>query len=100
MDLARLDTGPRSVAFAGSLVESFRASDVRMHPQPWGEAGFTVLRAADIPSVLLEIGFMSDERDLRNILDADWRAAMQGALVEAILTWADEDAARRVQARQ
>ena len=100
MDLARLDTAPRSIAFAGSLVESFRAADVRMHSQPWGEAGFTVLRAADIPSALLEIGFMSDERDLRNILDPAWRAAMQAALVTAILDWADADAARMAQVRQ
>lgn len=100
MDLARLDTAPRSVAFADQLVDSFGAAGVRMHSQPWGEAGFTVLRAADIPSALLEIGFMSDERDLANILNADWRAAMQGALVAAIVAWADADAARMAQARQ
>lgn len=100
MDLARLDTGPRSIAFAGGLVDSFRAADVRMHSRPWGEAGFTVLRAADIPSALLEIGFISDERDLRNILDPGWRAAMQAALVTAILDWADADAARMAQVRQ
>jgi N-acetylmuramoyl-L-alanine amidase len=59
-----------------------------------------VLRAADIPSILLEIGFMSDERDLENILDAEWRARMQAALVEGILAWADADAARMALARQ
>lgn len=100
MDLARLDTAPRSADFAGTLVESFGAAGVRMHSHPWGEAGFTVLRAADFPSVLLEIGFLSDARDLANILDPDWRAAMQAALVDAILTWADADTARRALARQ
>jgi N-acetylmuramoyl-L-alanine amidase len=53
---------------------------LRLHRRPRGEAGFTVLRAADIPSVLLEIGFMSDG-DLENILDPDWRRGMQEALV-------------------
>ncbi|MFC2981431.1 N-acetylmuramoyl-L-alanine amidase [Roseicyclus marinus] len=100
MDLARLETAPRAAGFAETLVEVFAASDVRMHSQPWGEAGFTVLRAADIPSALLEIGFMSDSRDLANILDPAWRAAMQEALVASVLEWADADAARMARARQ
>jgi N-acetylmuramoyl-L-alanine amidase len=100
MDLARLETAPRAAGFAATLVESFAAADVRMHAQPWGEAGFTVLRAADIPSALLEIGFMSDSRDLANILNPAWRAAMQEALVGAVLDWADADQARRMRARQ
>jgi N-acetylmuramoyl-L-alanine amidase len=59
-----------------------------------------VLRAADIPSVLLEIGFISDAADLRNILDPDWRAVMQGAIIAAIMDWADADAARMALVRQ
>jgi N-acetylmuramoyl-L-alanine amidase len=100
MDLARLDTAPRSAALAAALVDGIDASGIRLHAQPNGEAGFTVLRAADIPSVLLEIGFMSDARDLSNILDPAWRAQMQQALVAAILDWAEADAARRALARQ
>lgn len=98
MDLARMETAPRAAGFAAQVIESFAAADVRMHSQPWGEAGFTVLRAADIPSALLEIGFMSDSRDLANILDPAWRAEMQEALVAAILAWADADQARRMRA--
>ncbi|NKX46388.1 N-acetylmuramoyl-L-alanine amidase [Roseicyclus persicicus] len=100
MDLARLETAPRSAALATALVEGIGAAGLRLHPDPQGEAGFTVLRAADIPSVLLEIGFMSDARDLGDILDPDWRAQMQAALVEAILGWAEADAARMALARQ
>jgi N-acetylmuramoyl-L-alanine amidase len=59
-----------------------------------------VLRAADIPSVLLEIGFMSDEGDLENILDATWRARMQEAIIAGILDWADTDAMRATLLRQ
>jgi N-acetylmuramoyl-L-alanine amidase len=100
MDLARLDTAPRSDALADVLVQGIGAAGLRLHSRPRGEAGFTVLRAADIPSVLLEIGFMSDEQDLRNILDPDWRASLQAALVGAILDWADADAARMALVRQ
>lgn len=100
MDLARLDTAPRSRALAEALVGGVRAAGLRLHARPVGEAGFTVLRAADIPSVLFEIGFMSDADDLRNILDPDWRAQMQTALAAAILDWADADLARMALARQ
>ncbi|MBF9061058.1 N-acetylmuramoyl-L-alanine amidase, partial [Rhodobacterales bacterium HKCCSP123] len=100
MDLARLETAPRSVALADTLVDEIGESDLTLHSRPHGEAGFTVLRAADIPSVLLEIGFMSDAQDLENILDPEWRARMQAALVEGILDWADADAARMALVRQ
>ena len=100
MDLARLDTAPRSLSLAEALVGGVRDAGLRLHSRPMGEAGFTVLRAADIPSVLFEIGFMSDADDLRNILDPDWRGQMQAALVGAILNWADADAVRMALARQ
>ena len=100
MDLARIDTAPRSTALAAALVGHIGAADLRLHARPMGEAGFTVLRAADIPSVLLEIGFISDAADLRNILDPDWRAVMQGAIIAAIMDWAEADAARMALVRQ
>lgn len=100
MDLARLDTAPRSAALAETLVAGIGQAGLRLHSRPRGEAGFTVLRAADMPSVLLEIGFMSDPDDLENILDPEWRARMQDALVQAILDWVDADAARMALVRQ
>jgi N-acetylmuramoyl-L-alanine amidase len=100
MDLARTETAPRAEALADRLVAAIGIADMRLHGRPRGEAGFTVLRAADIPSVLLEIGFLSDERDLENILDPEWRARMQAALVEGVLDWADADAVRAELLRQ
>ncbi|MFW5641507.1 MAG: N-acetylmuramoyl-L-alanine amidase family protein, partial [Roseicyclus sp.] len=100
MDLARAETAPRAEALADALVESLGAGGLRLHSRPRGEAGFTVLRAADIPSVLVEIGFMSDPSDLANLQDPVWRAAMQAALVEGILTWAEADALRLSLLRQ
>lgn len=100
MDLARLDVAPQSAALADTLVARIDAADIRLHSRPRGEAGFTVLRAADIPSVLLEIGYISDGGDLSQIQDPDWRGAMQDAMVEAVLTWADDVEARRALLRQ
>ncbi|MCU4651745.1 N-acetylmuramoyl-L-alanine amidase [Roseibacterium sp. SDUM158016] len=100
MDLARAETVPRADALAEGLVEAIAAGNLRLHSRPRMEAGFTVLRAADIPSVLLEIGFMSDAGDLENILDPDWRVSMQAALVAGILDWAETDALRADLLRQ
>jgi len=100
MDLARVETAPRAAALADGLVAQISASGLELHSSPRGEAGFTVLKAADIPSVLLEIGFMSAEGDLDNLMNPDWRAEMQAALVTAILDWAEADAARAALLRQ
>jgi N-acetylmuramoyl-L-alanine amidase len=66
-----------------------------MHRHPHQEGGFSVLKSPDIPSVLLEVGFLSSARDLKRLSDADWRAKMAAALVEGLAVWADQDAAIR-----
>lgn len=93
MELTRRDTGPRAAALADQIVEDFRTADVPLHAQPRLEAGFSVLRAADIPSVLVEIGFLSTPVDRDRIVDVQWREKVQSALVLALLTWAESDAA-------
>ena len=54
---------------------------------------FSVLKAADIPSVLIEIGFLSSERDFANIIDHAWRLKMAKALRDGIIAWLIEDEA-------
>ena len=65
-----------------------------MHRPPQQTAGFSVLKSPDVPSVLLELGFMSSDRDLARLLDKDWRKTMQGAIAAALTAWARADAAR------
>jgi N-acetylmuramoyl-L-alanine amidase len=100
MDLARLETDPRSDALADSMVAGIAAANGVLHSTPRLEAGFAVLKAADIPSVLVELGFMSDQRDLRNLLDAVWRARLQEGMVDALRDWAIADAAEGQLLRQ
>ena len=91
MDLARLETDPRRDA----LVMGLEGAGVELHSRPRLEANFTVLRAPDYPSVLLEIGFISEGGDLDNILDPVWRARAQGGIARAIEAWLAEDNLRR-----
>ncbi len=94
LDLARTETAPRSAALAGHLVERIRTNVGRVHKRPLRRAAFSVLKAADIPSVLVEVGFLSTDQDLADLQDAAWRGRMVKGLRDGIIAWVLEDAAR------
>ncbi|WGW02698.1 N-acetylmuramoyl-L-alanine amidase [Tropicibacter oceani] len=100
MELARLDNGPRSRALAQHLVSGIRNALGHVHKDPLREAGFSVLKAADVPSVLIELGFLSTEQDLKNLQDPIWRAGMAAGVRDGIEAWALEDAALKGLRRQ
>jgi N-acetylmuramoyl-L-alanine amidase len=47
-------------------------------------AGFVVLRAPDVPSVLVELGYMSTKDDLVQLVSPVWRAKTADALAQAV----------------
>lgn len=100
MDLARLDTQPRSESFAKFVVLELRQSGIGMHRQPVRGAAFSVLKSPDIPSVLIELGFLTDAGDRANLFDPDWRQGTARAITRAISGWAQDDAARAALARK
>ena len=95
MDMARTETAPRTDRLAKALTTAIKAAEIRMHRHPHQTAGFSVLKSPDIPSVLLELGFLSSERDYRRLADPDWRSRMAKAIVQAITDWAAEEEALR-----
>lgn len=95
MDMARTETTPRTDRLADALVAAIKAAEVRMHRHPRQLAGFSVLKSPDIPSVLLEVGFLSSARDLKRINDPKWRRTMIGAIVKGLGVWSDADKAMR-----
>ncbi|MGV6847455.1 MAG: N-acetylmuramoyl-L-alanine amidase family protein, partial [Marinibacterium sp.] len=100
LDLARQETRPRTRALARALIEEMTQKGGPMNRRPLRLAGFSVLKAADIPSVLVEIAFLSSPRDLANLTDPVWRAGMVAGLRAGLQRWAREDAARRALIRQ
>ena len=100
MDLARTETRPRTDALSGALIDAMGNAGGPMNKRPKREAGFSVLKSADIPSVLVEVGFLSDPRDLANLRDPVWRAVMVEALAAGILSWRDSDLATKPLIRQ
>ena len=95
MDMARTETSPKIDRLAEVLIASIKGAGLTMHSRPHQTAGFSVLKSPDIPSMLIELGFLSSERDLARLNDPAWRAQMAEALREGILKWAAAEAAIR-----
>lgn len=93
MEMVRLETVPRAAALASRLFQTLTRQDIRLNKTPIRQSDFVVLRAADIPSILVELGFLSAKVDRQMLTTAKSRKAMQQAMVDAIRDWADQDAA-------
>lgn len=100
MDLARVETAPRADRLADALVAAISVEGLRLHRTPRRGAAFSVLKSPDIPSVLVELGYLSSPRDLERLMDPKWRARMVTALVAGISDWAVRDAAEAGLLRQ
>lgn len=100
LDLARLETQPRTELLATTLVQSMKQASGTLNKKPLRQAGFSVLKAADIPSVLIEVGFLSSRDDLERLQDPNWRAIMAGGIRDGLLKWRDEDKVLRDLVRQ
>jgi N-acetylmuramoyl-L-alanine amidase len=83
MDLTRRETHTFSLSFAKTVVKSLK-KDVNMINNPHRFAGFQVLRAPDVPSVLVEIGYLSNAEDEKLMLDPAWRSHVAERLASAI----------------
>lgn len=92
--LARLEAYPRSRDLSAKLVAGFRSAGLKVNSRPERVGAFTVLKSADIPSVLIELGFLSTDDDLQRLTSAEWQIGMAEAMRDALLLWADEDRLR------
>jgi len=86
IDLAQRETKTFSNQFAHTLVGEMK-SVARLHKNPLKSAGFRVLKAADVPSVLVELGYVSNKADLKQLTSDAWRAHTADSIVQAIDTF-------------
>jgi N-acetylmuramoyl-L-alanine amidase len=86
VDLAQRETKTFSGQFAHTVVGELKNA-ARMHKQPLKSAGFKVLLAPDVPSVLVELGYMSTKDDLKQLTSTAWRARTAQAMVQAVDTF-------------
>jgi N-acetylmuramoyl-L-alanine amidase len=83
IDLAQRETRTFSNRFARLLMGEMKAT-VRMHKNPLKSAGFRVLKVPDVPSVLVELGYVSNKSDLEHLVSESWRSKTVAAMGQAI----------------
>ena len=83
IDLAQRETKTFSMQFAHKLVGDLKGA-TRLHKTPLKSAGFRVLKAPDVPSVLIELGYVSNKEDLRSLLSDTWRDRTADSIARAI----------------
>jgi len=86
VDLAQRETKTYSTQFARALVGELKVT-ARLHKNPMKAAGFKVLTAPDVPSVLVELGYMSTKDDLKLLTSPAWQAKAAAALSQAVDTF-------------
>ena len=91
IDMARQETKPRNEAVASFILQVFKEQITELSSQPLRYAAFSVLKSPDIPSILIEAGFMSTHSDLQNLITPKWRVEFADALSEAISRWQIKD---------
>ncbi|WP_375625885.1 N-acetylmuramoyl-L-alanine amidase [Bartonella sp. MU37NMGALS] len=89
MDLTRRETHTFSVNFANSVISSLSKNHINLINNPHRYANFQVLRASDIPSVLIEIGYLSNKEDEKLLNDPHWRKQMAASIAHSIRQFAD-----------
>lgn len=88
IDLTRRETRNFGVVFARNLVKEL-SSATKMFKIPHQQAGFRVLEAPDVPSAMVELGYLSNESDEKQLLSAEWRDKAADSIVRAIAGYFD-----------
>jgi N-acetylmuramoyl-L-alanine amidase len=89
VDLMRREMRMQSFMAAQAIVHQLEPS-VALRPFPVRQADFFVLQAPDVPSVLVELGFLSNAGDIKNLMERGWRDRTAEALARGIATYFDE----------
>jgi N-acetylmuramoyl-L-alanine amidase len=84
--LAARETRAASTRIAHQLVRDL-GHRLPVLPTPERHANFTVLHAADVPSVLIEMGFLSNPLDEAALNDAAYRDVIARAMTRAVDAW-------------
>ena len=83
IDLTQRETRTFSNRFAKMLANEMKTV-ARMHKHPLKSAGFKVLKAHDVPSVLVELGYVSNKDDLQHLVSENWRSRTVGSVAQAV----------------
>ena len=83
VDLMRRQTRQQAYIAAEDIVKAMQPS-VALRRFPVRQADFFVLQSPDIPSMLIELGFMSNRDDINNLENVDWRNKVVSAIAQGV----------------
>ena len=89
IDFAQGKTNELSIKFARDIMVIELQHDIQLLNRPWRSAGFAVLKAPDIPSVLVELGYVSNPQEERMLKSKSHRVKMSTAIIRAIDVYFD-----------
>ena len=88
VDLMRQEMRRQSYVAAQAMVQQLEPS-VQLRRFPVRQADFFVLQAPDVPSVLIELGFLSNADDIANLTTDAWLDRVAAALARGVATYFD-----------
>ncbi len=83
VDLTMRETRSFTTQFAQGLVRELKQA-AQLNKNPLRSAGFRVLKAPDVPSVLLELGYLSSKEDAKAMMSDAWRDKATAAVAKSI----------------
>ncbi len=95
-DLAERDvarTQERTDVFAKTVIDNMSESTT-MRDEPGQQAAFRVLKTAQFPSVLIELAYVTNQQDARNLKSDQWREKVADSIVQAIENYFSTEVAR------
>jgi N-acetylmuramoyl-L-alanine amidase len=84
LDLAMREKMNESNMFARMLVNGFQEEDIRLLPKSHRSAGFAVLKAPDVPSVLIETGFLSNPEEVKLLSSSKFQSRLSASILAGI----------------
>ena len=90
VELARRDTVPAARSLAQAPVAALDGTVPLLDKRPHRHGAFAVLKAADLPAVLVELGFLDNARDRGRLGSPEWRERTIAAMIEGAKAWSAE----------
>lgn len=91
LDLSRNASIAASLDVGGEVLKQLRTVG-RVHKNRVEQAGFAVLKAPDIPSILVETGYISNRQEEKNLRDKHHQRKLASAMLEGIRSYFDDNA--------
>ena len=89
IDFAQAKTNELSIIFARDILLKEASKSIILLKRPWRSAGFTVLKAPDVPSILIELGYITNKEEKNLLNNSEYKRKLCAVMKRAILKYFD-----------